>query len=461
MTGERILVVDDEVGLTSSCQRLLNGGGYPTRTASNGQEALRLIAEEEPHLIVTDMRMPVMDGMDLLRQVREKYPDIQLIMMTAFSSVEYAVEAMRCGASDFVPKPFTPDHFRIVVEKVLRERRIKEENRSLRRQLATQRGFDNIIGKSTSMQAIFGMIAKIAETNINVLISGASGTGKELIARSIHSQSNRKDSPFIPINCGALPDQLVESEIFGYEKGAFTGAEKSKQGLLEAAHGGTFFMDEVAEMPIALQVKFLRVLEDGCFRKVGSNKEQEVDIRLVCATNRDLNEMVDQGDFREDLFYRINSFSIEIPSLKSRQEDILPLVTHFIKRYKNSYNKDINGVSAGAVKVLLAHPWKGNVRELDHVIERAVILSTESEVQAEDLAGLSLSPGPQSPATKDASMQLSYKDGKSLVLEEFEREYVEKILSDFDGNISKAAEFSGINRRTLHRLLVKHELHNR
>ncbi|MBT6145636.1 MAG: sigma-54-dependent Fis family transcriptional regulator, partial [Gemmatimonadetes bacterium] len=304
--SERILVVDDEVDLAASCTRLLDSRGYGTGVAASAEEALEILSTEDFQLVLTDLKMPGMGGMELLRKVREASPEIQVLMMTAYSTVEDAVEAMRLGAVDFVPKPFTPDHLLIVIEKALEKRTLRRENQSLKDQLSRHYSFDNIIGKSSAMTQIFESIKKIAETDISVLITGASGTGKELIARSIHANSKRSSGPFVPINCGALPENLVESEIFGFEKGAFTSAARPKPGLLEEAHGGTFFLDEIGELPPSLQVKFLRVLEDGRFRRLGSNQEREVNVRLVCATNRNLEQVVDEGEFREDLYYRIN-----------------------------------------------------------------------------------------------------------------------------------------------------------
>lgn len=378
MSSERILVVDDEVDLASSCQRLLQSKGYEVRLAASAEQALQRIAEEEIHLVLTDLKMPGMGGMELLRILRAEFTDVLVIMMTAYSTVEDAVEAMALGAANFVPKPFTPDHLTIVIEKALEERSLRRENRNLKDQLSRQYSFDNIIGKSASMVQVFESIRKIADTDISVLVSGASGTGKELIAQSIHTHSRRSNEPFVPINCGALPENLVESEIFGYEKGAFTGAARSKPGLLEEAHGGTFFMDEIGELPQPLQVKFLRVLEDGRFRRLGSTQEREVDVRLVCATNRDLEHQVEEGEFREDLFYRINTFPIHLPPLRERRDDIPLLAEHYLQKFAQKNDKQVHAISPEAMHLLMAHEWRGNVRELQNVIERALVLASWS-----------------------------------------------------------------------------------
>ena len=458
MANERILVVDDEVDMAVSCQRLLNGKGYETSVAANGEEALQLLKEEEPHLVITDLKMPGMNGMELLEQIKQLYPETQVILMTAYSTIEGAVTAMRLGAANFVPKPFTPEHLTIVVEQVLAERDLREENRNLREQLSEHFSFDNIIGKSLSMGQIFESIKKIADSNINVLISGASGTGKELIARSIHANSRRGGHPFVALNCGALPEHLVESEIFGYERGAFTGAARPKPGLLETAHGGTFFMDEIGELPALLQVKFLRVLQDGKFRRLGSTQEREVDIRLICATNQELEKRVEGGKFREDLYYRVNAFTIAIPPLRERRDDIPLLANHFLEKYGEQNQKFSEGISPEVMELLRNHEWKGNVRELEHVIERALVLATDEVIQIEDLpqniqAVLAAEDGPPR-----EYMDLPFKDAKSQLIEDFERRYIVEVLGKYQGNISRAAMHSDIDRRSLHRLLAKYEI---
>ena len=458
MAHERILVVDDERDLAHSCKRLLDAKGYSAETAGNGTEALAQIADREPDLVLTDLKMPQMNGMELLQHLRHNNPEIAVVMMTAYSTVEDAVNAMQMGAADFVPKPFTPSHLAIVVEKVLAERSLRRENIQLKHQLSTQYSFDNIIGKSAAMQSIFEDIKKISDARISVLITGASGTGKELIARAIHFNSGRKDRPFIPINCGALPENLVESEIFGYEKGAFTGAARAKNGLLEEADGGTFFMDEVAELPPSLQVKFLRVLEDGKFRRLGSNEEREVDIRLVSATNRDIEKKVENDEFREDFFYRINTFTIDIPPLSQRPDDIPLLANHYLARFAERNDKPVESIAPEAMHLLRTYPWKGNVRELEHVIERAIILATGPTVTPDDLpVGLGHD-NTDNGLGHDFYLDQPFKEAKEHLIDDFERRYIKDTLKRCNGNISKAAAHSGIDRRSLHRLLAKHEL---
>ncbi len=459
MTGERILVVDDEVELALRCQQLLKSKGYEVDLAINGVEALERMESSQPHLLITDLKMPGMSGMELLEKAKAQYPDLSAVMMTAYSTVEDAVEAMRLGADDFVPKPFSPDHLVIVVQKVLGKHQLHEENRSLKKQLDQQFGFDHIIGKSPAMSAIFELVKKIADSQINVLVSGASGTGKELIARGIHARSRRSSRPFVALNCGAIPEHLMESEIFGYERGAFTGAGKAKPGLLESANGGTFFMDEIGELPTLLQVKFLRVLQDGKFRRLGSNDEQEVDIRLISATNQGLEALVAAGTFREDLYYRVNTFIIEIPPLKERRDDIELLANHFLQKYGEKNQKFVSGISPEALRLMLNYEWKGNVRELEHAVERALVLASGDLVQPDDLpqAILSAAGGAMDPMPQ-AYMDLPFKEAKAHLVEDFEKRYIIEALGRHKGNISRAATHSGIDRRSLHRLLAKHEI---
>ena len=459
MPNECILVVDDEIDLATSCQRLLQSKGYEVLLAASAEEAIQVVTGQDVQLVLTDLKMPGMGGMELLRTIRTEHPEVPVVMMTAYSTVEDAVEAMALGAANFVPKPFSPDHLLIVLEKALQERSLRRENRNLRDQLSRQYSFDNIIGKSAGMAQVFESIRKIAHTDISVIISGASGTGKELIANSIHVHSRRAGQPFVPINCGALPENLVESELFGYEKGAFTGAARSKPGLFEEAHGGTFFMDEVGELPLPLQVKLLRVLEDGRFRRLGSTQEREVNFRLVCATNRNLEQMVDEREFREDLYYRINTFSIHLPPLRGRRDDIALLADHYLGIYAEKNDKDVDKISPEAMQLLLAYEWRGNVRELQNVIERALVLASDDTIRTEDLPpSIARTEGDEVGEHPQVYLSLPFKEAKERLIEDFEKRYILEILKRFDGNISRAAEHCGIDRRSLHRLLVKYHI---
>ena len=458
-SAARIVIVDDEADLAASCQRLLDGKGYRTAVAHSGEEGLEAVRLDRSDLVLTDLKMPGMGGMELLKQVKSESPETAVVMMTAFCTIEDAVEAMQLGAADFIPKPFTPDHLAIVVERVLEGSDLRRENRSLREQLGREYSFDNIIGRSAPMVQIFESIKKIADSNINVLITGASGTGKELIARSIHTNSHRHGKPFVPINCGALPENLVESEIFGYEKGAFTGAAKSRPGLLEEADGGTFFMDEVGELPHVLQVKFLRALEDGRFRRLGSNEERGSDFRLICATNQNLDHAVDEGDFREDLFYRINTFPIHLPPLKQRRDDIVLLAAHYMQVFARKNQRPVVAIEDPAMALMTAHEWRGNVRELQNVLERALILAGGESISVDDLPeALKGSRDRDGDTQVEFYLDFPFKDAKERVIEDFERRYITEVLKNFKGNVSRSAEHSGIDRRSLHRLLSKYHI---
>lgn len=450
-----ILVVDDDADMLSTCRKFLEKEGYNVSVADRGERALAMYDSGAFDLVLTDLKMPQMDGMQLLREIREVSPEAIVIVFTGFGTIEDAVTAMKDGAFDFIPKPFTPDHLSVSVKRALKQRRLETENTALKRQLDDTYRFDNIVGKSSVMQRLFDMVRKIADTQANVLITGESGTGKELIARSVHANSTRRKKAFVPLNCGGLPEHLVESELFGHEKGAFTGAVTSRAGLLEHTAGGTFFLDEISELPLNLQVKLLRVLEERKIRRVGSNREVPIDLRLISATNRDLEGMVGEGSFREDLFYRVNTFVLRVPALRERKEDIPLLANHFLRLYLKSTDKQITSVSDEAMNTLVQHSWHGNVRELQHVIERAVALASSDEIQPMDLPesfGSSQARG----ANFANRLEMPFKEAKDSVIEEFEQSYIRHLLTQHDGNISRAAEHSGIDRRSLHRLLVKH-----
>ena len=452
----RILVVDDEPDMLSTCHKFLEREGYEVAVAENGREGVEKVGVFRPDLVITDLKMPGLDGMEVLRRTKEDHPDIMVMMFTGFGTIEDAVEAMKEGAFDFITKPFSPDHLLIAVERALHQKRLELENRSLQDQLEEKFRFENIIGRSAAMNRVFDLVRRVAATEANVLITGESGTGKELIARSVHANSKRLKGPLVPLNCGGLPEHLVESELFGHEKGAFTGANAVRPGLMEHANGGTFFLDEIGELPMNLQVKFLRVLEERKIRRVGSNRERDVDIRLISATNQDCEALIDDGKFREDLYYRINTFVIRVPPLRERIEDIPLLVAHFLRGY--SPGNRVTAVSDEAMTVLNRHGWPGNVRELQHVIERGVALATASEIGVVDLPenmGENTARGGRLASDK---LHMPFKDAKDSVVEDFERHYIGHLLRNHGGNISRAAESSGIDRRSLHRLLAKHEI---
>lgn len=455
MSQEKILVVDDEIDMLSSCKRLLERAGNKVFVADSGAAALDLFDTEMLDLVITDLKMPRMSGLEVLRQIKERQPETIVIVFTGFGTVEDAVTAMREGAFDFIQKPLKPDDFQIVVDRALKQRRLEVENEALKGQLEDRFRFDNIIGQSPAMNHVFDMIRKIANTQANVLIAGGSGTGKELVARSVHANSSQKNRPFVPLNCGGLPEHLVESELFGHEKGSFTGATTSREGLVAHASGGTFFLDEIGELPMNLQVKFLRVLEERKVRRLGSNKETDANFRLISATNQDLENQVREGTFREDLFYRINTFVITLPALRDRAGDVPLLANHFLKTLVKSESKDIVGISPEAMALLCQYTWPGNIRELMHVIERAVALASSHEIRVEDLPETL---GSTARPVGEVRSDLPFKEAKQVVVEEFECVYIENLLKKHSGNISKAAKESGIDRRSLHRLLAKHKI---
>ncbi|HXF42626.1 MAG TPA: sigma-54 dependent transcriptional regulator, partial [Pyrinomonadaceae bacterium] len=379
-----ILIVDDEQSYRQLLSLVFQSDGHLIRTASNGREALEEIRKSPPDVVITDVRMPDMDGIELLRAARELHADIGIIMMTAFASVESAREAFKLGADDFIQKPFDVEELKVIVNKTLEKQRLIDENRAFRRAQRQRGSIRNIIGNSAKMQAIFQMIETVAEVQSTVLITGESGTGKELVARAIHDLSSRADRPFISINCGAFTETLLESELFGYVKGAFTGANSNRKGLFEAANRGTIFLDEIGEMSPAMQVKLLRVLQEKKVRPVGGHQEIPVDARVIAATNRDLKKMSEEGAFREDLYYRISVIPINLPPLRERSEDIPELVHHFVEKFCQQAGKSLT-VSPEAMSLLENYIWGGNVRELEHTIERAVALERGKEITPERL----------------------------------------------------------------------------
>ncbi len=454
MGKNKILVVDDEVDMLSTCKKFLVREGYDVSVADRGEAGLEVLETDRPDLVLTDLKMPGIDGMEVLRQVKKRLPDTIVIVFTGYGTIQDAVMAMKEGAFDFVAKPFTPDQLTVTVERALEHRRLEVENQSLQQQLEERFRFDNIIGQSPPMERTFDLVRRIADTQANVLITGESGTGKELVARSVHANSSRKRQPFVPLNCGGLPEHLVESELFGHERGAFTGANTSRSGLMEHASGGTFFLDEISELPLNLQVKLLRVLEERRIRRVGSNREVDIDIRLISATNRDMARLVGEGGFREDLYYRVNTFVIRLPSLRERKSDLPLLAEHFLSLYCATAEKEVGGISEEAMEQLCSHSWPGNVRELQNVIERAVALTTSDRVGPGDLPDDLGRGEPQGAGLHQ--YHLPFKEAKEAVIQEFEQAYIEPLLANHSGNITRSAEESGIDRRSLHRLLAKH-----
>ncbi len=449
---ETILIVDDEKNYLVVLEAMLEGEGYEIVTADNAQDALKLVREADLDLIITDMKMPCMSGMELLEECKKIKEEIPVIMMTAFGTIEMAVEAMKKQAYDYITKPFKNEELKLTVKKALEIHRLTRENRRLSDALLERYKYGNIIGKSSAMLKIYDLVDKVAQSKASVLITGPSGTGKELIAKAIHYNSPRKDKPFITINCGALTETLLESELFGHEKGAFTGAVAMRKGRFELADGGTLFLDEVGEMPPPLQVKLLRVLQEMEFERVGGTRTIKVDVRVLSASNRNIKEDVTEGKFREDLYYRLNVMQIEVPSLKERIEDIPLLVEHFINKFKTEPVKNI-GLDPEVKKKFFNYSWPGNVRELENIIERALILSSCDIVTLQDL--------PEYLAEKeeeeiDLNKLIPLNVTLPEAFEQLEEKLIKRALKYSDDVQSRAAEMLGISRHVMHYKMKKY-----
>jgi len=455
MAKARILVVDDEEGMLEVCADTL--GRLPDTEIvleQNSRRAAERLASEGFDLMIADIRMPGLNGVDLLQIARQHDPNLLMLMLTAFPSVGTAVESMKLGAADYIIKPFLPDDLRATVRRLLEEKHLREEHRLLRRQVERGYSFDEIVGKSAAMQAVFETIQRAAETEIDVLIVGETGTGKELVARSIHRRSRRKDGPFVPVDCGAVPENLLESEFFGHERGAFTGAHTRSLGLLEFANRGTFFLDEIGELPLPLQSKLLRVLQERKVRRVGGKEEIGVDVRVVAATTRDLRDEIRGGRFRGELYYRINVVRIELPPLRERGEDIPLLIGHFIARYAREMGKEGVNVDPEVVEVLSHYPWPGNVRELQNVLKRAITMTRQEALSLDDLPDeVVIRAGDRSTAGRGGFFNL-----RAQRMTAFEQEYLVNLLQACQGDVSRAAREAQLPRGTFYRLLKKHNL---
>jgi two-component system response regulator AtoC len=434
----KVLVVDDEAIVRESLRDWLSDAGYPVLTAENGPQALEIIEKEKEKLgiLIADLVMPSMDGIELMKRAKEILPNIQVIIITAYGSISTAIAAIKEGAYDYIEKPFCPERVESVLDRLVELKGLIEENLSLRQRLEDGFRFENIIAKSPEMQRVIEVIKIVAKSNATVLITGQSGTGKELVARAIHTQSQRLDKPFIAVSCAALPESLLESELFGHEKGSFTGAYAQKKGKFEFANRGTLFLDEIGEISANIQVHLLRVLEEKALTRVGGNEEIKLDVRIISATNKDLKKAVASGEFREDLYYRLNVVNIELPPLRERREDIPLLAGYFLNKFAQENQKEVFEFSPEAMEFLLRYDWPGNVRELENAIERAVILAKGSLIEVADLPheGLSL-----------ANSALL---GKSL--KEMEKDHILNVLCETGGNYSKAARILGITRMTLY-----------
>jgi DNA-binding NtrC family response regulator len=437
-----ILIVDDEKNTREGLARALRDE-YAVAEAENGQRALEWLETRHADVVLSDLRMPGLDGMELLSRLLARDPKPVLILLTAYGNIETAVEAMKRGAYDFLAKPVNLDRLELLLKRALAERQLGAENQRLKAQLDSKYGFENILGASPAMQEVFDVIRQVAPTRATVLIQGESGTGKELVARALHQCGPRAQGPFIPVHCAALAPTLLESELFGHEKGAFTGAQERRRGRFELANGGTLFLDEIGEIDPALQVKILRVLEERKFERVGGTETVSVDVRLVAATNRDLKQMVAEGKFREDLFYRLYVVNVALPPLRERDGDIVLLAQHYLKSLATEHGKKVVGITSEAMAALTAYPWPGNVRELRNVIERMVVLGTGDKLTMRDLPVAFRGPGGRGRAAARAGS----------VLRDSERQLIEDALRRHKGNRTLAAQELGISRRTLHRKL--------
>jgi two-component system, NtrC family, response regulator PilR len=459
MSAARVLIVDDEKSMRDLLAMSLEKAGYDVTAADGGEAAIEAIRKESFDGIITDLRMPKVDGMQVLRAARDLSPETAVIVVTAVASTEAAVEAMKLGAFDYLTKPFKLDEVNLILKNGLERKRLRDENLYLRRQLETQHRFENIIGKSSRIMEVFTTIRKIADSPATAMITGESGTGKELVARAIHFNSQRRDKPFVSVNCGAIPEGLMESELFGHVKGSFTGAVANKVGLFTAAEGGTLFLDEITEIPPLLQVKLVRAIQMREVRRVGDTKDIKTDVRLIAASNRDLETAVREGVMREDLFYRLNVIPIELPPLRERHEDIPLLVAHFIQRFSKELGKDVRGVTPEAMAVLERHHWPGNIRELENAIERAIVLGNGDTIGMDSLPE---SVRRQRPAREPELLDVP-DEGLDLdaTLDDLERRYLQIALERTQGVQTKAAELLRMTFRQFRYKVQKHNLGRR
>ncbi len=446
MSPERfkVLVVEDDPDMLALLQEHLQGEGYRVAALASGREALARLRSETFDVVVTDLRMPDVDGMEVLRACREIQPETRVILVTAFGTVETAIQAIREGAFDYTTKPFRLEEISFLVGKAMDDRHLKAEFLRLRQEVEGRYRFENLLGKSTAMQAVFALIRQAAPSDANVLIMGESGTGKELVAKALHYNSARAKQPFVPVNCAAVPSGLLESELFGHLKGAFTGAVGTRRGLLREAAGGTLFLDEIGDMPPELQAKLLRVIEDKAVRPLGSDETITVDVRMVAATNRDLPARIREGLFREDLYYRLAVIPVQLSPLRERREDIPLLAEHFLRQAAAAAGKEVRGFAPETMAALLRHPWPGNVRELENVVQRAVALTSTDRLPPEALL---LDIGTPAPAPSDLLARMNSRP----TLEGLTREYVALVLRETGGDKAKAAEILGISQRTIYR----------
>jgi len=434
-----IMIVDDEKIVRESLYFWFENAGYRVEMAASGFQALQKLEADPFDIMFVDIKMPGMDGIELLETIKQDYPDTIVIIITAYGSIETAIKAMQAGASDYLLKPFKPDYLSLVMEKILQQRRLTSERNYLKGRLEKISRFDNIIGQSIPMLEIFDLIPEIAASDVSVLLTGETGTGKELVAKAIHAKSPRSHYPFIAMNCGAIPDTLLESELFGHHKGAFTGATHTRKGFLEVVDGGTLFLDEIGEISSKMQIDLLRVLEEKKITRIGNSETIDVDFRLISATRKNLEDAITAADFREDFYYRINVIQVPLPPLRGRREDIPLLVQHFLEKYSQETTKQVDHVSRNALIRLKQYEWTGNVRELENAVERAVVLSKSRTLRSADFAFL----------------DVSRPRIKTPTLKELEQDYIAEILERYDWNVTQSAKILGINRVTLHKKISR------
>ncbi len=453
---ERVLLVEDDQSLKQLLAEELEDEGHAVRTESSAEGAFPLLQSWEPDLVVSDLKLPEADGMELLRWSQQLYMQPGFLMVTAFGSIPQAVEALKSGADDFLTKPLDLDHFRLCVQRILQNQRLRKEVSRFRK-LVHHQDFQGMIGRSREMRILYDQIQNIARAQGPVLVHGESGTGKELVAKALHDLSPRRNGPFQAINCAGIPAELLESEFFGHEEGAFTGANKKRTGLFPRCHEGTLLLDEIGEMPLSLQSKLLRVLQDGSFRPVGSNQERKADVRIICATNQNLEELTQEGRFREDLYYRLETFGISIPPLRKRQEDVKLLAAHFVNRYNLQLGKEVEGLSEEALKILEQYDFPGNIRELQNILERAVTFCHGRKVDVDHLpfrlqrSGYQASDEGKQRLGEELWSQIAADKGRLPSMQEMERLYLDYVLQRVEGNKRRAAAILGISRRTLYR----------
>ncbi|MBI3019543.1 MAG: sigma-54-dependent Fis family transcriptional regulator [Deltaproteobacteria bacterium] len=453
----KILVVDDEESLREFLEIMLKREGYDITTAENGEVAVKHLAKKSYDVVITDLQMPKIHGMQVLAKAKESDSEMVVIVITAFGSTESAVEAMKLGAYDYITKPFKIDEIKLVIKKALERRILSRENVLLKKELGKQYNFGNLIGSAPSMLKIYDLIGRVCETKTNVLITGESGTGKELVAKAVHYNGPLKDKPFVTVNCGAIPENLIESELFGHKKGSFTGAIADKMGLFEVANGGTIFLDEIGDIPLQTQVKLLRVLQEKTFKRVGSTDDITVNVRIIAATNKDVMQEIGQGRFREDLYYRLNVIHIQLPPLRERKEDVTLLAQHFLEKYNKHLDKDIKKISKEAMDALISYDYPGNVRELENIIERTVSLERGAAILPESLPPVIFHPA-AGIARRGGSEQMVTMDGVNLeeIVGNLEKELIEKALKKAGGVKKKAAKLLGISFRSMRYRLEKY-----